>query len=264
MDNVNDNSTVQQVVPETTQGFVPTPGTPESSTPTSGYYTQKVDEQYRAEPEPTDNGYDINDLASKLGVDPNSLGVPEEPKVEPPLSTEDWYSKQFSTEEAKQFAANFQKHFGMDIKQVYEVINQTAQVTQGLEQWRKQVSVQQQTQQLRTELGNDYDSLMPLVGQRFQEIRKVNPKQAEALDNIDGARMLAALIRQEQGQQKYTGQNTNVPTYLPNRRPVNRGNDNSSPVIKMSDFLNWTDDEVQRRMPDIYRAKQNGTFIHDI
>ena len=260
MDNLNN----QQAAPEQTQGF--TPGTPESSTPGSGYLRQQADiiRDTPQESQQQDPGYDIGELATKLGIDPNSLGQEEVPVVEQPKSTEDWYAAQFGTAESQQFAENFKKHLGIDIKEVYQLIQNTAQVNTGLEQWRQQVAAQTQAQQLRQELGSEFDSLMPLIGERFQQIKKVNPQQAAALDNLDGARMLAALIRQEGVQKGVPLGNQNVPNYLPNRRQANRGYSGQSPVIKMSEFINWSDSDVQTRMPDIIRAKQNGTFIHDI
>jgi len=263
---IENNQQQQTQAPVEQPVYTPSPGSPESSTPGSGYLRQQADIRRDTPEEPVqqDVGYDINELATKLGVDPNSLGQEEAPVEQPPVSVEDWYAGQFGSTEAQQFADNFKKHLGIDIKEVYQLIQNTAQVTKGVEQWRQQVTAQTQAQQLRQELGDEFDTLMPMIGQRFSEIKKANPKQAAALDNIDGARMLAALIRQEGVQQRTPMGNSNVPNYLPNRRQVNRGGNGQSPVIKMSDFINWSDSDVQMRMPDIIRAKQNGTFIHDI
>jgi hypothetical protein len=249
---------------ESQPAYTPAPGSPESATPSSGYLRSETDIKRDTPVVAPDPGYDINELATKLGVDPASIGQPEvvEQVAPPPVNTEDWYAKQFGTDEAKQFADNFKKYIGIDIKEVYQLINNTAQVNTGLETWRKQVTVQQQTQQLKQEFGAEFDTLMPLIGQRFKQIQATNPKQAAALDNLDGARMLAALIRQE-GIQQNSVQQPDVPQYLPNRRPLNRGGQGQSPVIKMSDFVKWSDEEVQARYGEIVRAKQNGTFIND-
>lgn len=78
--------------------------------------------------------------------------------------------------------------------------------------------------------------------------------------------MLAALIKQEglRKQDPSGNLNPDVPQYYPNRRPANHGFTNQSPIIKMSEFINWTDADVQARMPEIIRAKQEGRFIHDL
>lgn len=210
-------------------------------------------------------------LSEKLGINPDDLGRSEEDikKDQPPMPTEDWYAQQFAEPEAKQFADNFRKHLGIDIKEVYELIHNTANVTKGLESWRQQVQAQRDLDVLRSELGNEFDNIMPQVAQEFQRIRQVNPQQAAALDNLDGARYLAAYIRQKSGGGRTTqpiGQNNqNVPQFsYPNVRQVPGSGGSKPPTIRMSEFLKWEDSEVQRRYNDIVQAKQNGTFIYDI
>lgn len=244
------NSGVQPAVDQ----HVPRPGSPESEEPTSGYMSDSsAYERDQAELEgqqPQQPSQDeLQELSERLGINPEDIGKPDQPEEpkEERLSTEDWYSKQFGTPEAKQFAENFKKHFGMDIKQVYEVINSTAQVTQGLEQWRKEVHAQQQVKQLQQEWGNEFGDVMPQVIQKFQQIRKTNPRQAQALDNLDGARMLRALVLQEKQQGQSVQPNlSQPPTYLPNRRPLQRGGNGTPNVVKMSDYVNMSDSEAQQ------------------
>jgi hypothetical protein len=125
-----------------------------------------------------------------------------------------------------------------------------------LEGWRGEVQHEKQMEGLRKEFGSEFEDLMPKVVERFGKLPKA---QQVALDNADGARMLAAMIRQEELSQK--GGRTN-PYASTNVRPLQRAG-NTSPVIRMSEFVKWSDEEVQQRMPDIIKAKQNGTFIND-
>lgn len=211
----------------------------------------------------------LDELGQRLGIDPNDLGKsPEELEAnQPPLPADDWYSQQFDTDEAKQFAENFKKHLGIDIKDAYKLINETAQVTQGLEGWRKQVQNERDLGILRQEFGQQFDNIMPQVAQEFQRLKQVNPQQAAALDNIDGVRYLAAYISQRQGgvTQPTRTDRTDIPQYnYPNVRQRHGGGTPPAPMIKMSDFLKWSDDEVQSRYQEIIQAKQAGTFIHDI
>lgn len=224
-------------------------------------------------PQAAEPDSNFEELGKKLGIDPETLGKsPEELEKEAPpeekLSPEDWYKQQFGTAEAQQFADNFKKHLGIDIKEAYELINNTAQVTQGLEQWRREVHTQRELEQLRTEFGNEFDSIMPQVAQEFQRIRQVNPQQAAALDNIDGARYLAAYIRQRGGMSQNTQplqQRTDVPSYaLPNVRQRHGQGTPPAPTIRMSEFIKWSDEEVQSRYKDISLARQMGTFIYDV
>lgn len=258
-DNVVQNNQQEQVQ-------APRPGTPESETPMSGYIPDSravQRDQQAQQPPPVDNT-ELEQLSQRLGVRPEDIGQPPAPEQpEQPLNTEDWYAKQFGTEEARQFAENFKKYVGMDIKEVYNVVNNTARVTQGLEQWRQEVRAERDTQTLRSEWGQDFDNIMPLVAQKFQHIQKTNPQQARALDNLDGARMLAALVRQEQQQGYQAKPNVpQTPAFLPNRRPIQRGVGATPSSIKMSDYVSMNDHDAQQ----VNAGLMNGSIqiIHDM
>lgn len=230
-------------------------------------FVNATQEQQLATNEQPPVNEELKALADKVGIPPEQLGkAPEQDKPDTPVNPDDWYAKQFGEPEAKQFADNFKKFVGIDIKDVYGLINNTAQVTQGLEGWRQEVYAKQQIESLRTEFGSDYDTVMPQVLQEFQRIREVNPQQAQALDNIDGARYLAAYVRQQgQASQQQPQAQTQIPSYdFPNVRHTNMGNKPPAPTIRMSDFITWSDEEVQSRMPELVAARKNGTFIHDI
>lgn len=238
----------------------------------STYHWNSPEEPAQQEaPQPIEqlNADDLDEYAKKLGINPDELGKSEEElrANEPPLSPDDWYSQQFGTAEAKQFADNFKKHLGLDIKEVYELINSTANVTKGLEQWRQQVQNERDLGLLKQEFGNEFDSIMPGVKAEFDRIKSVNPRQAAALDNIDGVRYLAAYIRQREGgiTQSTSMNTTDIPQFdYPNVRRRPGGGNSNAPVIRMSEFLKWSDDDVQRRYQEVVQAKQNGTFIYDL
>jgi hypothetical protein len=204
----------------------------------------------------------INELAAKLGVDPASLAAPESmdtptvtPQVEPTEEVD--YMAKFNTEEGKRFRSEFKNYLGIDPVEAYNLIQTTSQLVQHLDGWRGEVVHERQMDSLKKEFGAEFDTIMPEVVERFSKLPKA---QQVALDNADGARMLAAMIRQEKLSQKGGRVNPYAST---NVRPLPRSG-NGSPVIKMSEFVNWTDAEVQSRMPDIIKAKQSGTFINDL
>jgi hypothetical protein len=202
----------------------------------------------------------IEELSKKLGVDPSSLAgeeavQPEQAQVEPEAPAEDYLAK-FNTEEGKRFRAEFKNYMGIDPVEAYTLITQTSDLVQHLDGWRREVQQERQMETLRREFGADFDSVMPKVVERFSKLPKA---QQVALDNVDGARMLAAIIREEELSQSRGRPNPYAST---NVRPLQRGG-NTSPVIRMSEMLNWDDATVQARMPDIIKAKQNGTFIND-
>lgn len=200
----------------------------------------------------------IQELSAKLGVDPETLTQQEEatqPVQEESEQAEDFLAK-FNTEEGKRFAAQFKEYLGVDPLEAYNLINQTSTLVQQLDGWRREVQQERQVSQLRQEWGESYEPTMQKVLERFSRLPK---EQQVALDNVEGARMLAALIRQEELSQ---GRGRDNPYVHTNTRPVHRGG-NQSPVIRMSEMITWSDAELQARMPDIIRAKQLGTFIND-
>ena len=202
----------------------------------------------------------INELAAKLGVDPASLASQEEGVTETPPVVEEVkedYLGKFNTEQGKRFRAEFKEYLGIDPVEAYELIQNTSQLVQHLDGWRGQVQHERQMETLRTEFGGDFETIMPKVVERFGKLPKA---QQVALDNADGARLLAAAIRQEELQAKGGRVNPYAST---NVRPLTRSG-NGSPVIRMSEFVNWSDAEVQSRMGEIVKAKQAGTFINDL
>lgn len=243
------------------QPEAPRPGTPESETPTTGYFDGSgraygvPDRTQPTDQPPTNTPNELEELSKKLGIDPNTIGQPDAPEPPaPPMNTEDWYAKQFGSEEAKQFAENFKKFVGIDIKEVYGLINNTAQVTRGVEEWRQQVAAKQQLDTLKSELGSEFEDLMPHVLEKFRQIKQTNPRQAQALDNIDGAKMLAALIKQERSRgQQFVA--PDVPNYFPNRRPVDHSNSGTGNFVKFTDFVKWSDSELQAKLPDIQSGR---------
>lgn len=280
MTEYNEQPQVQQegVLPNQTEQPQYEPGSAASETPSSGYMRSQADKDRDARHEellgltnntPEETNPDIQELSEKLGVNPEDIGKeptpePEEPKQDY-VDPEDWYAQQFNEEKAQQFAEDFKKYVGIDIKEVYGLIKNTAEVTKYVDDWRQQAVAEQQVNKLKQEFGQEYDTLMPQVLERFGQIKKANPQQGAALDNPDGARLIAALIRQErmQGKTQIPPATKDVPTYFPNRRQVNHGRE-SSPVIKMSEMITWTGEEMDRRYADIVLAKRNGTFVYDV
>lgn len=272
------NGVVQEDVVLQQEQYQPEPGSSASEAPSSGYLRSDADKQRderlaelnnTLNNEPTEVNPDIQELSEKLGVNPEEIGNEPQPEPEEPqqdyIDPDDWYAQQFSEEKAQKFAEDFKKYVGLDIKEVYGLIKNTAEVTQHVDDWRQQAVAEQQLSQLKQEFGNEFDTLMPQVLERFGEIKQKNPQQAAALDNPDGARLIAALIRQEQssGQQQRPAATKEVPNYFPNRRNVSHGRE-SSPVIRMSEMITWTGEEMDRRYADIVLAKRNNTFIYDV
>jgi DNA-binding protein H-NS len=230
----------------------------------ASYYANQGKEQTEVLAQESQTSSTIEELSNKLGVDPTQLGAPQEEAVEqappsqdePDKEKEDFLAK-FNTEEGKRFKDQFKQFLGIDPVEAYELMTGTSQLVQHLDTWRREVQQERQVAQLRQEFGSDFEAVMPKVVERFQQLPKA---MQVSLDNIEGARLLAAQIRQEELSQRSGRPNPYAST---NVRPLQRSG-NTAPVIRMSEFVNWSDAEVQQRMPEIMKAKQNGTFINDL
>lgn len=230
----------------------------------ASYYGNESNKVIQDQTAATQDAQAVQELAQKLGVDPNTLLEGQQPTEQvtepetPPTETEDFLAK-FNTEEGKRFREQFTQFLGVDPVSAYETVQNAARLTAELENWRQGMVVQQEQQQLRAELGNEYDALMPEVVDYFNSLP--NEKKA-ALDNLDGARMIAALIRQRKAQEM-RGAGTNAPQFVNgNVRPTNGRA--GSPYIRMSEMVTWDGATLDARMADIQRAKANGTFIYDL
>lgn len=194
----------------------------------------------------------IDALSQKLGIQQ------QQPPTEPQQQQQDDFSQKLGTEEGQKLVADFKKITGVDLQEAFGVVQNTAKLTQELDAWRQQVLVERQAQQLRQEWGTDYDVIMPKVAEAF---KKLPPQMQQALDNPDGARLLAAQIRQ---MERGALTNRTNPTYVPSGNVRGLSGGNTTPVIRMSEMVNWSGQELDRRMPDVIRAKQAGTLINDL
>jgi len=243
----------------------PVDTTPLEVSATSGMYNppNPVDQEFAAQ----ESNAEIAELSAKLGIDPNAFSPEETNGLETPnevpqqadQGASDDFIQKFNSAEGLRLRNEFKRIAGVDVVEAYGVVQNTAKLLKNLETWRQQVVNQQQQDNLKQEWGESYQELMPQVVQRFGELKTKNPKLAQALDNIDGARLLAAQIRQESGQPQ-----PHTPAVLTGKTQSITHRGNQSPTIRMSDFMNWSDAEVQSRMGEVLRAKQAGTFIHDL
>lgn len=237
-------------------------GLPEESAKGTGYintnYYGNVERQEGVQQqESTSDAELISNLSQKLGVSLDEQ-TNEVTQTDTQQTQED-FSKKFTTEEGQRLVADFKKVTGIDLQEAFGIVQQTAQLTHELENWRRQVQVDRQAQELRQEWGSDFDVLMPKVAEEFKSL---SPEMQRALDNPDGARLLAAKIRQRERSGLKGGSS---PQYVPSGNVRNlSGGGNKAPVIRMSEMVTWSGVEMDKRMPDIIRAKQAGTLINDM
>jgi hypothetical protein len=225
---------------------------------TSSYYGNESAKNAQALEQELGDSQAIEQLSQKLGVNPDELGNPD---VVPPLGTEDEkqaFLKKLNSEDGQRFRNEFKEYVGVDVVEAFQAIQDAATLTKELDSWRRDMVRQEETKVLKQELGQEFDILMPEIVDYFKQLP---PVQQQALDNLDGARMIAALIRQGKKQAR-TGQPGNYPPYVNGnvRSTAQRG----APVIRMSEMVQWKGAELDARMGDVIKAKQAGTFINDL
>jgi hypothetical protein len=250
--------------------IVPT-GSPQGQQPsntgsgyiTSSYYGNESANRQQALEQELQDDQMVRQMGEKLGIDPTSISnTPDEGTTEnsvenmTPDEKADFLAR-INSETGQKFREDFKNFVGVDVVEAFEAIQNAATLTKELDEWRRGLVRQQETQVLQTELGQDYDVMMPKIVDYF---RALPPAQQQALDNLDGARMIAALIRQQEVAQRRGGLG-NSPAYVNSNVRATR---TTAPTIRMSEMTKWSGAELDARMGDVMRAKQNGTFIYDM
>lgn len=208
-------------------------------------------------PEVQEEGYDLEDLAKKLGVDVSKLqglvdaekqtsDTPEEETKEPEKKEEE------ESEEAvkKRLAvvdAELKSLLGAGLTDVYGMLKE-------LNEFRQQYYTEQQLNVLKNEWGSTYDQNMQMVHERWS---KLPEDQKGALNNVDGARLLLALIEKEQ-----KGNNTQKqsPKYV---KGSSTGQGVSNAKIRMSDIMKMDEATYRKNEPLIQKAIREGRLIRD-
>lgn len=205
---------------------------------------------------------EIAQLSEKLGINPadflNAQQPQEVPQQQPapapqPEPTDDMF-KRFNSAEGQRMREEFKKVMGIDPLEAFQAVQNTQTQLQQIEQWRQQVAVEKQMDTLKSEWGAEFDTTFSEVRERFQ---KLPDHMKAALDNLDGARLLAAQIRAE----RYGGHdNTPLPrSSVPSRTTNIRTTGAPVGYVKTSDYLNDRVSEAE------YIAALNaGRVIRDI
>ena len=258
---MSDQQNQQPAVTEGQPYVVPAAKEPQGYISSSYYGNESAKRQQATAQEVTDN-QTVQELSQKLGVnlEEGQGTVQEQVQQQFENATDEEkaaFMKKLSSEDGARFRKEFKEYLGIDPLEAFEAVNNTARLTAQLEAWRREVVRQQEEQQLRTEFGDEYETLMPEVIQYFQQLP---PDKQRALDNIDGARLIAAMVRQRKANER---RGVSHPNFVNNNvRPISGRN--SSPTIRQSDLLKLSGQELDQMMGTIQTAKMNGTFIYDL
>ena len=148
----------------------------------------------------------------------------------------------------------FKKIMGIDPMEAFQAVQNTQAQLQQIDQWRKQVVVEREMDTLRQEWGNEFDATFSEVRSRYEQLPD---HMKSALDNLDGARLLAAQIRSERINGVQSG------TSFPRSSGVSRTQSirttgAPSGFVRTSDYLN---DRVSEA--DYLAAVRAGRVIRD-
>lgn len=240
------------------------PVAPEPESGGSGGYINTssqvpTDSQLERNNEAAEAQRQVQELSEKLGVNfdeaqPQPTDAPP-PQPEQPQQPEEDMIARFNSAEGQRMRDEFKKVMGIDPLEAFQAVQNTQQSLQQINQWRQQVMVERQMDALKQEWGGEFDATFSEVRQRFEALPD---HMKSALDNLDGARLLAAQIRSEQ----FGGQHSGVP--LPRSSAPSRTTNirtTGAPVgyVKTSDYLN---DRVSEQ--DYLAALRSNRVIRDI
>jgi hypothetical protein len=208
----------------------------------------------------TDDLQLVNELQEKLGVDLN--GVPQQqPEVlqqQIPEVPQDDLAKRFNSVEGQRMRNEFKQVMGIDPLEAFQAVQNANNQLREIENWRRQVANEKQIETLQSEWGSNFEETWSGVRERFQTLPD-NMKQA--LDNLEGARLLAAQLRLEQGSGSSRPQQQSFQRSSSGSSPTQniRTSGNVNGFIKTSDYLADRVDEAT-----YIKAVQNGRVIYDV
>lgn len=212
---------------------------------------------------------ELASIASKLGVDVSALegllgvgGKPEEEgeqKTTPEAGEEKKDEEEEEPENDKKLRERL-LHVDKEVKELLGVgLHDVYGLLQELQQFKAQYVVQQQTELLKQEWGEDYQDTLQQVKGYWE---KLPAKQKQALDNVEGARLIHALLVKERQQQ------SKAPARQPNSQFVRQGNvrprAGGTAKFRMSDVVKLSEAEYARIQPQLEEAFRNGQVINDI
>jgi hypothetical protein len=202
----------------------------------------------------------VNELQEKLGVNfndvPQQQGVPQAQPQVPEVQPQEDFVKRFNSAEGQRMRNEFKQIMGIDPLEAFQAVQNTNAQLKEIENWRRQVSNEKQIETLQNEWGGEFEETWSAVREKFQTLPD-NMKQA--LDGIEGARLLAAQIRLERG----SGQQRSVQQFqrssTVNSTQNIRTSGNAGGFVRTSDYLA---DKVSEA--DYITAVRNNRVINDV
>ena len=202
----------------------------------------------------------IQELQEQLGVNlgdfqPQQPNQSQQQQLEVPQED---FAKKFNSVEGQRMRNEFKQVMGIDPVEAFQTVQQANIQLKEIEAWRRQVANEKQIETLQNEWGGDFEETWSGVREKFQSLPE---NMRQALDNLDGARLLAAQLRLEQssGQGRQQQQSFQKSSTGNSSTQNIRTSGNVGGFIKTSDYLADRVDEAT-----YIKAVRNGRVIHDV
>ena len=241
----------------------------------NGSYTMGVDDpqtlQDKADAEAAASSSAVSSeelasIASKLGVDVNALagllgvGLPEVVAEETPPETQE--PKKEKEEEEPEDEKKLRErllYVDKEVKQLLGVgLHEVYGLLQDLQQFKAQYVVEQQTNILKQEWGDDYQTTLQEVKGYWE---KLPAAQKKALDNVEGARLIYALLTKDKAANSSASVRQN-PQYI--RQGSVKPRSGATVKYRMSDVVKLSEAEYIRIQPQLEEAFRRGQVVNDI
>ena len=239
----------------------------------NGSYTMGVDDpqtlQDNAEAANfTVSSEELASIASKLGVDVESLvgllGIEkqQEEQQPPAAETEEQQTQEEKEKEEPEDEKLRERLLNVD-KEVKELLGVGLQdvygLLQDLQQFKAQYVVEQQTNILKREWGDDYQDTIREVKGYWE---KLPPAQKQALDNVEGAKLIHALLVQERTSSAPTSVRQQNSQYV--RQGSVKPRSGGTAKFRMSEIVKLSEADYIRIQPQLEEAFRRGQVVNDI
>ena len=234
----------------------------------NGSYTMGVDDPQTlqdnadAEASSSVSSEELASIASKLGVDVDALagllGVGQQPAAEEAPETQEPKKEEEEPEDEKKLRERL-LYVDKEVKQLLGVgLHDVYGLLQELQHFKAQYVVEQQTNILKQEWGDDYQTTLQEVKGYWE---KLPAPQKKALDNVEGARLIYALLTKD----KATNQSASVrqnPQYI--RQGSVKPRSGATVKYRMSEVVKLPEAEYIRIQPQLEEAFRRGQVVNDI
>jgi len=210
---------------------------------------------------------ELASIASKLGVDVDALagllGVGQPQPEAGEEATQPETQKKEEPEEEPEDEKKLRErllYVDKEVKQLLGVgLHDVYGLLQELQQFKAQYVVEQQTNILKQEWGDDYQTTLQEVKGYWE---KLPAPQKKALDNVEGARLIYALLTKDKAANPSAASVRQNPQYI--RQGSVKPRSGATAKYRMSEVVKLSEAEYIRIQPQLEEAFRRGQVVNDI